>query len=201
MILASASPRRKKLLGLLDIPFRVVSSGVDEHIEANTAPDEMVQTLALRKARDVAPHHPDKIVIGADTIVVHEKSILGKPETHDEACMMLAGLSNSTHLVLTGVALVQARSSGTTDSSDTVIREQTFFESTEVTFGSLDESEIERYAAGGSPMDKAGAYGIQDGWGAIFVKHIAGDYYNIVGLPLHALYHRLRDFSQELFEL
>ncbi len=194
MILASASPRRKKLLRFLGIPFRVEPSSVDENIETNMEPADIAETLALRKARDVSRLNTGKTVIGADTIVVHGKAVLGKPETPDDACNMLAGLRNSSHWVLTGVAFTRA------DASGTIIKEQVFHESTGVTFGSPDEKEIERYVAGGSPMDKAGAYGIQDDLGAIFVKRIEGDFYNIVGLPLHALYHRLKEFAPKLFE-
>ena len=195
LILASASPRRKKLLQIFDIPFRVQPSTVAENIDQQLPPSEIVEELALRKARDIAKKSKNAVIIGADTIVVHEGQILGKPQNTDHAKQLLHSLSNSTHEVFTGVALIK------TDGNAEIERECTFAESTEVTFGNLDPSAIDNYVAGGKPMDKAGAYGIQDDWGAVFVKRIKGDYYTIVGLPVHALYNQLKDFTPELFEL
>lgn len=194
LILASASPRRKRLMQYYGIPFRVHPSTVDEDISGDLSPVDVARQLALRKARDIARSHSDSVVIGADTIVVHRKKILGKPETPQQAQKMLQVLSNTTHEVITGVALVK------TDGRGQHIDETIFAESTRVTFGELDTSAIEQYVASGQPMDKAGSYGIQDPWGAIFVKQIEGDYYNIVGLPLHRLYHTLKNFAPGILE-
>lgn len=194
LILASASPRRKKLLGQLNYPFTIQPSTVDEHFNNSLAPADIARQLAQRKARDVAPGHSEAIILGADTIVAHNSAILEKPQSRDEAAKMLASLSESTHSVLTGVALVKTNRDGE------ITDELTFVESTVVTFGALTESEIRAYVATGSPMDKAGAYGIQDDRGTFFVKRIEGDYSNIVGLPLYRLYHHLKSFAPQLLQ-
>jgi septum formation protein len=141
----------------------------------------------------VAAEHPSSVIIGADTIVVHRGDILEKPESPEEALAMLSQLSNDTHTVLTGIALLKG------DEKATIVDQHTFFESTEVVFGALNQTDIAQYISGGSPFDKAGGYGIQDDWGARAVKRINGDYYNIVGLPVHALYNQLIPFAPELF--
>jgi septum formation protein len=192
LILASGSPRRKKLLEQFNRPFQVHSSSADEHYDAGETPDTIVQTLALRKAADVAQHHHGSVIIGADTIVVHRAAILEKPESPEHAFAMLERLSNDTHQVFTGVSLIK------TDKKGTIINKKTFYEITAVTFGMLEKSEIQQYIAGGRPMDKAGGYGIQDDRGAFFVKRIEGDYYNVVGLPLFALHNQLKSFAPEL---
>lgn len=194
LILASGSPRRQELLKYLKIPFTVQPSAVSEEIRGNLSPPAVVQQLALRKADDIAAKNRTAVTIGADTIVVHDEHLLGKPASPQEAQKILQSLSGTTHQVLTGIALVKTNQSG-----DQVDR-QTYFESTSVIFGQPHATEIDAYVATGQPMDKAGAYGIQDNWGAIFVKEIKGDYYNIVGLPLHLLYHQLKNFAPELFD-
>lgn len=193
LVLASGSPRREKLIKLFNIPFTVHPSPVEESFDAAQSPGEIVQSLALRKARDIARHYSGAVVLGADTIVVHKQQILGKPDHPRQAADMLMKLSDSTHQVYTGVALVRSGPGGGR-------KQCTFAESTDVTFGKLDRDAVERYVSGGSPMDKAGGYGIQDDWGAIFVKRIEGDYYNIVGLPLHTLYHQMKDFAPGLLK-
>lgn len=150
--------------------------------------------LAKRKALDIARGNPDALIIGADTIVIHKNKILEKPGTRQEAVTMLQLLSGDEHQVLTGVCLIKTSSEG-----NILIRE-TFFERTRVYFGDLDDSEIQAYVDGGSPMDKAGGYGIQDDWGNLFVKRIEGDYNNVVGLPLFALYHKLKTFAPEYLQ-
>lgn len=195
LILASGSPRRKKLLGQLHYPFTVQPSMVDEHFSDNERPSDIVQVLALRKAKDIATGQKDSIIIGADTIVVHNKVILEKPKSAEEAVSMLQKLSNSTHHVLTGVALIK------TDQDGSIINQVTFYENTGVAFGKLEQAEIRQYVASGKPMDKAGAYGIQDDRGAFFVKRIEGDYFNIVGLPLHLLYQKLKTFAPEILKI
>ncbi len=195
IILASQSPRRKKLLDQMNLKFTVEPSSCDESFSDNEDPSDIVQMLALRKAMDVSEGKSDALVIGADTIVVYNGQILGKPGSQAEAKAMLSSLSDNSHYVLTGVALVK------TDNEGNILEKKTFYEKTKVFFGNLEESEINSYIADGSPMDKAGSYGIQDDWGAFFVKRIEGDYYNVVGLPLYALYRYLKVFAPEVLRL
>lgn len=191
IILASASPRRKKLLEQTNLPFKVQVSSVDETFDASLMAAEIVQHLALRKSKDVAQHYSDALIIGADTIVVFGDEILEKPADRNEAFEMLSRLSGQTHQVLTGVALCKV------NASNNIADARTFVETTNVTFGNLNPEDIKAYVAGGSPMDKAGGYGIQDDYGAIFVKRIDGDFYNVVGFPLHAFYNMMNDFAPE----
>lgn len=179
-ILASASPRRRKILDLSGATFDVLPSGFEEHmIEGETA-DEMVLRLSSGKARDVASRHPNALVLGADTIVVLDDEILEKPADAEEASHMLARLSARSHTVKTGVTLIHAATE----------RETGFLEETLVTFSSLTDIQIEDYVATGSPLDKAGSYGIQDE-GALFVERIEGDFYSVMGLPLNRLHREL----------
>lgn len=191
IILASGSPRRKKLLEQINLPFEVQVSSVEETFDTSLSADQIVQQLALRKARDIAQQSKDALIIGADTIVVFDDSILEKPADHNEAHQMLQELSGEIHYVLTGVALCKV------DNHNNITDTLTFVESTEVTFGQLDSDDIEAYVDSGSPMDKAGGYGIQDDFGAIFVKKINGDFYNVVGFPLHAFYNTMHSFAPE----
>lgn len=150
---------------------------IDETELKGESPSDMVKRLALKKARAVAPKHPDSLVLGSDTTVVLEGAILGKPATEAEAASMLHRLSGRTHRVMTSIALVHA-------ATDRFIVD---VEVTEVTFDELTDPQVNRYVEGGSPMDKAGAYGIQDDQGAFFVRRIDGDYYTVMGLPLNRL--------------
>jgi septum formation protein len=188
IILASSSPRRAHLMSVLGFPFTVRESGVDEIIDEKLAPEEIARGLAFRKASTVASQLSSGIVIGADTIVVLEGKILGKPATEEEAVGMLLALSGKTHTVFTGFALVDAESK----------KSYISFERTEVTFRALRRDEIERYVAAGSPMDKAGAYGIQDDYGAVFVEKIDGCFYNVVGFPISKFHTALTNFLEEL---
>jgi len=188
IILASSSPRRAHLMSVLGFPFTVRESGVDEIIDEKLAPEEIARGLAFRKASTVASQLSSGIVIGADTIVVLEGKILGKPATEEEAVGMLLALSGKTHTVFTGFALVDAESK----------KSYISFERTEVTFRALRRDEIERYVAAGSPMDKAGAYGIQDDYGAVFVEKIDGCFYNVVGFPISKFHTALTNFIEEL---
>ena len=187
-VLASRSPRRRDLLHRLGLQPEVRPSDVDEHIDADASPATVVQDLAMQKAADISAANPAALVLGADTVVVLDGAILGKPEDADQARSMLASLSGRTHDVFTGIALVHAES----------VRRVTAVARTEVRFGSLSSEEIDWYVAGGSPMDKAGAYGIQDDAGALFVDSIRGDYYNVVGLPLRTMYHTLQTHFSDL---
>ncbi len=191
IVLASQSPRRKKLLEQLNLKFSIEPSSCDEFYNDNDTPSEIVQMLSLRKATDVSRNKPSALVIGADTLVFFNGNILGKPNSPDEAKTMLSELSGKGHSVYTGVALVK------TDEAGNILQEKTFVEETKVYFGNLSREEIDNYVEEGNPMDKAGSYGIQDDRGALFVKRIEGDYYNVVGLPLHSLYRQLKDFAPE----
>ena len=187
-VLASGSPRRRRLLEGLGLAFEVVVSDVEETADPALAPEVIVQHLAQEKAAAVAAFHPEALTLGADTIVVLENDILGKPTDESNARAMLRCLSGATHEVYTGIALLHPPSN----------RCRTSYEATRVTFGTLTAQEIDAYVASGSPMDKAGGYGIQDDHGALFVARIDGDYYNVVGLPLHRLYRLLRDEFTDL---
>lgn len=177
LILASASPRRQELLKSLGIPFEVVISNVQEELETTLPPHELVETLALLKADSVAKKIKEGLIIGADTIVVLDGRILGKPTSKDEAKEMLRSLSGREHLVFSGIALVNGETG----------ERQTAHEITRIWFKQLNEDEIENYIVCGESFDKAGAYGIQ-GKGGLLVNKIEGCYFNVVGLPLHRLY-------------
>ncbi|MBM7691924.1 septum formation protein [Peribacillus deserti] len=181
LILASSSPRRKELLQLLQIPFRIIVSDVDETLPKQISPEEAVTNLARLKASAVSDNHPEFCTIGADTVVVSGKKILGKPADRQEAKEMLELLSGSAHQVLTGVCIKNHE------------KEITFYEKTEVTFWDLTEDQIESYLDSGEPFDKAGAYGIQ-GYGSLLVKEIHGDYFTVVGLPVARLSRELQKF-------
>jgi septum formation protein len=178
IILASRSPRRIHLLHQIGLSFTVQESGVDEHNSDGIAPEEVVRRLSLEKASRVAERLHDGIVIGADTIVVLDGKILGKPSSKGEAISMLSKLGGKTHTVFTGFAMID------------VVSKKSYvdYEKTEVTFRRLSIEEIECYVESGSPMDKAGAYGIQDDYGAVFVERINGCFYTVVGFPLSKFY-------------
>ena len=179
IILASASPRRRELLRVITPDFKAVATDSDESLPSGIHPREGAEMLALRKASALAPDFPEDIIIGADTIVVLDGVIYGKPENPADAARMLRELSGREHLVYTGVAILGAG-----------VR-RVFSEETWVEFIPLSESNIEAYVRSGDPLDKAGAYGIQGG-GALFVRGIRGDFYNVMGLPLCRLAYELR---------
>lgn len=184
LILASGSPRRAELLRQINLDFTVATHDVDETQNVPTEPAACVRELARRKAQSVAINFPNQIVVGADTIVVIDEEILGKPKDPSEARQMLRRLSGRGHQVFSGVALVK---NGKT---------QTVVEKTRVIFRDLSWDEIDWYVRTGEPMDKAGAYGIQ-GLGAILVDHLEGCYFNVMGFPLTRFYVMLRDFLAE----
>lgn len=188
IILASKSPRREYLLKLLGLNFDIIPSNIDESQFILTSPSDFVETLSKEKAQVIANLHTDTIIIAADTIVWLENEVLSKPKSYDEAFKMLRKLSNNTHEVFTGITVLHKNA---TKIISKVSR-------TEVTFRYLTDEEIDAYIKTGSPFDKAGAYGIQDDFGAVFVSNIKGCYYNIVGLPLSLLYDILKEF-QSLF--
>lgn len=179
IILASASPRRKELLKLLFDDFKTIPANIDETVRKSIDLFKYPEYLALKKARHIFENgHMDDTVIGCDTSVFIDGTMLGKPENEQQAKEMLKLLSGRTHKVITGCSIFR---------KDINI---SFSETTLVEFYSLTDNEIEDYVATGEPMDKAGAYGIQ-GKGATLVKGINGDFYNVVGLPVGALKRRL----------
>lgn len=183
IVLASQSPRRKELLAQMGLEFEIIPAKGEEKADPSLPPAEYVQQLSLQKAAEVARRcAPDDVVIGADTIVVLDGQILGKPRDAAHAFEMLSGLSGRCHTVYTGLALLR----GGEQRLDAA--------ATQVRFRSLTEQEILAYIATGEPMDKAGAYGIQ-GMGALLVDSIQGDFYNVVGLPVCRLGRMLARFG------
>jgi septum formation protein len=182
LILASASPRRADLLRAAGIPFEVRVADVDEGVRAGESPDEYVRRVAAAKADAVAAGAPNRGVVAADTAVVVEGQILGKPDGRDDARRMLHLLSGKTHVVLTGVCVVAG---GGTAATPAVT--QTEVCATLVEFAALTRDEIDAYVASGEPMDKAGAYAIQ-GLASRFVTRIEGSYANVVGLPVEVVW-------------
>lgn len=180
IILASASPRRSELMTLAGFRFDVICADIDEIVPEKALPQEVVMSLALQKAQAVAKDHRKSAVVGSDTVVALDGKILGKPRSEKEAVEMLRSLSGRIHKVFTGVAIVCGE------------KVTSFFEETEVEFYPLTDQEILDYVATGEPMDKAGAYGIQ-GRGAVLVKRINGDYFNVMGLPISKVYRELKD--------
>lgn len=186
IILASSSPRRSHLLHQIGITFTVDGSNIPEEVDDGKSPQEIVLELSHRKASDVAGRHQAAYVIGADTIVVLDGAVLGKPVDPPDALRMLRLLSGRTHQVYTGFCIIETP--GDRSVSDHVV--------TSVTFRKLSEEEIGEYVRGGSPMDKAGAYGIQDDRGAIFIERIDGCFYNVVGFPLARFHQRFLEFRK-----
>jgi len=185
IFLASKSPRRRELIAELGLPFVFGSPDADETVPEGTEPMDAAILVARRKA-DAARSLPEaagRIIVSADTIVVVDGRIFGKPADRDDACAMLAALSGRAHQVMTGVCVVLPDG-----------RSGSFCECTDVCFYALTEEEISSYVDTGEPMDKAGAYGIQ-GIGKLLVEGIKGDYYNVVGLPVA----RLSRFIDSLF--
>lgn len=192
LILASASPRRLQLLRTLGIEPVVHPTQTDESPVPGMPLDTLVRTLARRKAMAAAAEWPDRVILAADTLVSLQGELLGKPADPGDAMRMLAMLSGRTHTVTTGVCLVRTGPGGE------VVAETVFHERTQVTFRTLLEQEVQAYVAGGSPMDKAGSYGIQDDRGMLFVSRIEGDYPNVVGLPVSRVWTELSGFAPEL---
>ncbi len=190
IILASASPRRKELLEQIGLAFDIIPSDIDEEIEARTSPEQYACTLSRSKAIDVAGHlAKGALVIGADTIVILGDSILGKPESRDDAFLMLKSLQGNWHEVITGITVVD-----TTDNK--VVSD---CEKTRVKMRQLSDDMIHAYIKTGEPMDKAGAYGIQK-FGSLLVERIEGCYYNVVGLSLVRLGLIFEEFGFKLLK-
>ena len=186
LILASASPRRKELLGLFRIPFLIRAADIDETMDPAAAPYDEVARVSRLKAL-ATPHGSEDVVIAADTIVVCEGRVLGKPRDEADAEAMLTLLSGRDHQVMTGCTVLFGD------------RCESFTEVTDLHFRELSDREIARYVASGEPMDKAGSYGIQGG-AALFCTHMVGDYYNVMGLPVCALGQRLKELVPQLME-
>lgn len=186
IILASASPRREQLLRQVGCQFRILPSSAEENNAAEIPPSELVRAHAVAKAQDVARSTVEgDVVIGADTLVVLDGQVYGKPDNAAQACRMLGELSGRTHSVWSGIAVIRDGVS----LSDAV--------ETKVTISPLTSAQIRRYVETGEPMDKAGAYAVQ-GIGAVFVERIDGCYFNVVGLPLQALSRLLSKVGVEL---
>lgn len=186
LVLASASPRRKQLLSLLNLDFKVVTGNADESIDNNLPIEDEIKHLSLKKAKSVADRTAQgDIIIAADTAVVLGNKVFGKPKNKSEAVAMLKTLSGKTHKVITGVTVFRG------DRIDTRVAV------TDVTFRSLGDREIEAYADTGDPLDKAGAYALQ-GISSVFVSGIRGDHFNVYGLPLSMLADMLRGFGVKI---
>lgn len=181
-ILASASPRRQELLKFILDDFKIICADIDETVPQGMSALEVPEHLSRKKAQFISEKHPDSIVIAADTVVILENEILGKPKSQADAFSMLKKLSGNTHLVVTGCSVAK----GDKIKSFSVCSRVTFFE--------LTDREIYEYIAKNESMDKAGAYGIQ-GFGSLLVEKIEGDYFNIVGLPVSALSRQLKEFE------
>ncbi len=186
VILASGSPRRQELMKLFCRPFTVRASDIDETMDPGRPPMEEVARVSRCKALAI-PRQRSDVVIAADTIVVCEGRVLGKPHSPHQAAEMLRLLSGATHQVMTGCTVLRGD------------REETFTEVTQLHFRELSREEIQRYVDSGEPMDKAGAYGIQGG-AALFCTGITGDYYNVMGLPVCRLQAALRILAPDIFD-
>ena len=182
LILASASPRRKELLEKIGLPFTVQPAKGEERI-TQKSPADVVMELSRQKAEEIAAAQTeDCIIIGADTVVAKGEKIMGKPKDAADAKQMLRSIADDCHQVYTGVTLIRTGAHP---------QSVTFQEKTDVFLYPISDAELDAYIASGDPMDKAGAYGIQGDF-AIYVKRIAGDYYNVVGLPIGRVYQELK---------
>lgn len=176
IVLASGSPRRKELLENLNINFKVIPSNVEEEMIHNEKPEIMTMRLAFTKALDIANKNQNSTVIGADTIVVLDDNVLGKPKDEKDAFNMLKNLSDKYHQVITGISVINLNEG----------KKIVDYVVSDVKFKKIDDEKIKRYIDTKEPLDKAGAYGIQ-GYGSLLVEEIKGDYFNIVGLPISKL--------------
>lgn len=195
-ILASGSPRRVELIQKLHLPFEV-QKAFGEELTSETDPAKYAMSLAREKALEVynrlssIPRSAEKdslFVLGADTIVVHEGQILGKPSDEEDAFKMLSSLSGKTHEVYTGVAFVFDRIDGSKAADPVIV---SFFDKTEVTFNELSADEIHAYISTGDPLDKAGAYGIQGDF-SVHVSGVKGNFENVIGLPVSKIYEEMK---------
>lgn len=183
IVLASGSPRRRQLLEMLRIPFRVIAPDVDEHVRPGERPDHYVTRISRGKAEAVAPQAPGDLILAADTTVVLDGEIFGKPESTGDAVAMLGRLQGRTHEVMTAVAV--ARDGEIAQALDV----------SRVTFRPADKATLAAYAATGEPLDKAGAYAIQ-GLGAPLIERVEGDFFGVMGLPLRLALDLLARFGR-----
>jgi len=184
IILASASPRRKEIFGKTGLRFKVDESDCDEKADSGLKPHDLAKFLSRTKAKNVARRHKNALVIGADTIVIAGRTIFGKPGNLEQAREMLKTLSGRSHSVITGFTIIDTKGN----------KELSMSVETKVYFKRLGAEEIKAYIRSGEPFGKAGAYGIQ-GLGAVMVKKIEGDFFNVMGLPLYALAEGLKKFG------
>lgn len=183
-ILASGSPRRKQLLNQIGLEFTVIPSDVDEDFTLDLPPEAFTEHWAREKAKSVAKIHPDSLIVGADTIVVLDGNILGKPKDKKDSFNMLQSLSGKTHEVITGVSFISLEQE----------LDHTFNERTFVSFNTLSDMDINSYIDIYNPLDKAGSYGIQD-WFSVHIHRVEGCYYNVMGLPLSSFYSYFKSVS------
>ena len=183
-ILASGSPRRKQLLNQIGLEFTVIPSDVDEDFTLDLPPEAFTEHWAREKAKSVAKIHPDSLIVGADTIVVLDGNILGKPKDKKDSFNMLQSLSGKTHEVITGVSFISLEQE----------LDHTFNERTFVSFNTLSDRDIKSYIDIYNPLDKAGSYGIQD-WFSVHIHRVEGCYYNVMGLPLSSFYSYFKSVS------
>jgi septum formation protein len=184
LVLASSSPRREDILKQLKLKFTIVPGKIDESKYTETDPEKLVKKLALEKAKSVSDLVEDALIIAADTVVVYENEILGKPEDSEEAKEQLKLLSGKEHQVMTGIAVLSS------ETGELYVENNITF----VKMLNISDEKIEKYVNTGEPLDKAGSYGIQ-GFGGLFVEGIKGSYYSVVGLPIHQLAEILDKFN------
>jgi septum formation protein len=182
LILASSSPRRQYLMKEAGFDFTIEKPDVDESFPVEMPVDQVAKYLALKKAEYFRPNIHNEIVVTADTVVILFDKIMNKPAERKEACEMLSLLSGRTHFVMTGVCILSKE------------KEESFDDTTEVTFQSLTKDEIEYYVDNYKPYDKAGSYGAQDWIGMVAIKKITGSYFNVMGLPIHKVYQHLKNW-------
>ena len=187
-ILASSSPRRKKILEQIKFEFSVVSSNINGDFNIDLPPEAFTEHWAREKAKDIAKDHPQSIVIGADTVVILEGKILGKPKDDKSSEKMLYSLSGKTHEVITGVSLININSK----------LDFTFNERTYVSINTLSDEDIYNYIKSYNPYDKAGSYGIQDGF-SVHIEKIKGCYYNVMGFPVSKFYYHYNSILKSTF--
>ena len=188
IILASGSPRRKELLLQIGIVPEIIVSHVEEKITSDV-PAKVVMSLAEQKAVDVAKDMPEgTVILGSDTVVAADGKILGKPKSHEEAYEMIRSLAGRSHQVYTGVCIVKKGAAG---GKDTVV---SFYDETDVQVSGMTEAEIREYADSEEPMDKAGAYAVQ-GFFARYIEGLRGSYANVMGLPVHLVYRKLKELD------
>lgn len=183
MILVSQSPRRKDILTAAGYQFKIVNADIDEIYPSSMAIIDIPAYLALEKANSVKMNYPGELLLAADTIVVLEGQIIGKPINDEDAIRMLSGLSGKKHTVITGVCILKGN------------EVKCFSDISDVYFAKLTQNEIRHYVAQHKPLDKAGAYGVQDWIGMIAIESIRGSYYNVMGFPIHKVYRELKQFG------